>query len=129
MPKISSFNLNSLFIKYAVKIAVSTVVSVILLNAIISFILLKLDIDLSVCRYCGVFVCAVSSFIISYFSVGGFKNNLVPLAFVSVLPLMIFTLINHFVNNGEAVILIIKLFLIILSAFLSSVFSLKRKKR
>lgn len=129
MPKISSFNLNNLFIKYAIKIAVSTVASIVILNSVISLILLKLDIDLSACKYCGIIVCTISAFVISYFSVGGFKNNLMPLAMVSVLPLIIFTLINHFVNNGEAVILLIKLALIVVSAFLSSVFSLRRKKR
>ncbi len=129
MPKISSFNLNNLFIKYAIKIAVSTVASIVILNSVISLILLKLDIDLSVCKYCGIIVCTISAFVISYFSVGGFKNNLMPLAMVSVLPLIIFTLINHFVNNGESVILLIKLALIVVSAFLSSVFSLRRKKR
>lgn len=129
MPKISAGNAKGLLIKYAVKIALSTVLSVLLLSALASFVILKLDLDLNILKYAGTAISIISAIIISAVSTTGFKNNYLMLSMISVLPLLIYTVINFCFNGTEAVFIIIKVCGILLSALVTAFIKSGKKSR
>ena len=125
----SSGNTRALLIKFAVKIALSTVFSIFLLSSVCSFIVLKLDIDLNVLQYLGTGVCIASAFLISFISTTEFKNNFLVLAMISVLPLLVYTVVNFCVNKTDTVFIIVKLVGVILSALAVSLIRSGKKSR
>lgn len=129
MPKITTNNAGGILVKYAVKIILSSVLSILILNALCSFAVLKLDLDLSVLQYLGAAICVISGLIISSISLTGFKNNYLVLSIISVLPLLIYTIINFCINRTDTVFIIIKIAGIIICAFGISVFKSSKKSR
>lgn len=129
MPKITTNNAGGLLAKYAVKIILSSLLSILILNALCSFLVLKFDFDLSVLQYLGTAICIISGLIISSISLTGFKNNYLVLAMISVLPLLIYTIINFCINQTDTVFIIIKVAGIIICAFAVSVFKSSKKSR
>lgn len=129
MPKINVGNSKSLLVKYVVRIVLGTALSIFVLTAAISYIVLKLDIDLSVLKYVGVAVCIVSAVIISFLSTSGFKNNFLALSAISVLPLIAFCVINGCVNKSSALLILIKAVGIIAAAFVVSIIRSGRRAR
>lgn len=123
----SSGNTHGLLVKYAIKIVLSTLLSILLLSVICSFIVLKLDIDLNVLQYLGTGICIISAFLISFISTSGFKNNFLVLSMMSVLPLLVYTVVNFCVNKVSAVFIIVKLAGVILSALVVSLIRSSKK--
>lgn len=129
MPKITTNNAGGLLVKYAVKIIVSTLLSILILSAACSFTVLKFDIDLTSLQYIGTVICIISSLIISFVSLAGFKNNYLVLSMISVLPLLIYTIVNFCINKTDTVFIIIKIAGIIISAFAVSIIKSSKKSR
>lgn len=129
MPKINVGNSKSLLVKYVVRIVLGTVMSIFVLTAAISYLVLKLDIDLNVLKYVGIAVCIVSAVIISFISTSGFKNNFLALSAISVMPLIAFCVINGCVNKSSALLILIKVVGIIAAAFVVSIIRSGRKAR
>lgn len=129
MHKINVGNSKSLLVKYVVRIVLGTALSIFVLTAAISYIVLKLDIDLSVLKYVGVAVCIISAVIISFISTSGFKNNYLALSAISVLPLIAFCVINGCVNKSSALLILIKVVGIIAAAFVVSIIRSGRRAR
>lgn len=128
MPKISATNSKELFLTYFIKIAISSIVSVLLFNLVSSAIVLKLDLDLSVAGYISIAVCLLSSIIISFVSISGFKNNFLLLSVISVVPFAVFVFINFLVNKSNSIYFIIKLVLIFISAIIIALIKSSRKR-
>lgn len=128
MPKISATNSKELFLTYFIKIAISSIVSVLLFNLVSSAIVLKLDLDLSVSGYISIAVCLLSSIIISFVSISGFKNNFLLLSVISVVPFAVFVFINFLVNKSNSIYFIIKLALIFVSAIIIALIKSSRKR-
>lgn len=128
MPKISATNSKGLFLTYFIKIAISSIASILLFNAISSAIVLKLDLDLSVAGYISIAVCLLSSIIISFVSISGFKNNFLLLSVISVVPFAVFVFINFLVNKSNSIYFIIKLALIFVSAIIIALIKSSRKR-
>lgn len=130
MPKITTSNTKGLFIAYLIKIILSTVISLFIFSSIFSFVTLKLDLDLKVIEYFSVAICAISSLIISYISISGFKNNYLILSVISVMPLVIFSIINFCVNKqGGFAFEIVKIAVIFVFSICVAVFKSTRKTR
>lgn len=129
MPKITTGNTKGLLIKFAVKIILSTLLSIILLNSVCSFIILKLDLDLRILEYVGTVICILSSVIIAFISTTGFKNNFLILSMISVMPLLIFTIVNFCINKGTAAFIIVKICGVLIAAFLVSLIKSGKKSR
>lgn len=129
MPKISSANAKSLLIKYIIKILLSSFFSVLLLSAAVSFAVLKLDIDTDVLKYASVVICGVSGFITAFISTLDFKNNLIVLSLVSVLPLLIFCVANFVANGTQTIFILIKIVVIIAAAVIVSLIRCSKKFR
>ena len=53
MPKISNLNAKSIIIKFVLKSIILTALSISALSFIFSFAVLKFDLDLIICKYCG----------------------------------------------------------------------------
>lgn len=128
MPKISATNSKGLFLTYFIKIAISSIASILLFNAISSAIVLKLDLDLSVAGYISIAVCLLSAIIISFVSISGFKNNFLLLSVISVVPFAVFVFINFLVNKSNSIYFIIKLALIFVSAIIIALIKSSRKR-
>lgn len=128
MPKISATNSKGLFLTYFIKIAISSIASVLLFNLVSSAIVLKLDLDLSAAGYISIAVCLLSSIIISFVSISGFKNNFLLLSVISVVPFAVFVFINFLVNKSNSIYFIIKLALIFLSAIIIALIKSSRKR-
>lgn len=128
MPKISATNSKNLFLTYFIKIILSSVLSVLILNAVSSVIVLKLDISLSVAEYIGVAIVLITSIIVSFVSTTGFKNNYLLMSVISVSPLAIFTFINFLINNSNSSCFIIKLLgIFICTAIVALIKSAKKR--
>lgn len=128
MPKISATNSKGLFLTYFIKIAISSIASVLLFNLVFSAIVLKLDLDLSVAGYISIAVCLLSAIIISFVSISGFKNNFLLLSVISVVPFAVFVFINFLVNKSNSIYFIIKLALIFVSAIIIALIKSSRKR-
>ena len=129
MPKISSTANKSLFIKFALKSILSTAVLMLSLCALSSVIFLKLDLDLKYQEYFAYIICGVVSFITSYISLSDFKNNYLLVSIISVVPLILFSLINGIVNRTSFLLILSKLGIEIILAMLSAVTRILRKRR
>lgn len=129
MPKITTGETKGLLIKYIIKIIISSVVSIVLLNSICSFVILKLDVDLNVLQYVGTAICIASSIIITFISTSGFKNNFLMLSIISVMPLLIYTVVNFCVNKTGAIFILIKVCSILVCAFAVSLIKSSKKSR
>lgn len=129
MPKINVGNSKSLLVKYVVRIVLGTVLSIFVLTAAISYIVLKLDINLNVLKYVGIAVSILSALIISFISTSGFKNNFLALCAISVMPLIAFCVINGCVNKSSALFILIKVLGIIAAAFVVSIIRSGRRAR
>ena len=123
MPKISSLNVKSVIIKFIVKSLALTTLSIILISSVASFIIFKLDLDLSYCKYAGYLISALTSFIVPFICLKPFKNNILFLSFLSIIPLVLFTLANFIFFGKEFVQLFISLAIIIAVAFVTGVMS------
>lgn len=128
MPKISATNSKGLFITYFIKIALSTVLSIAVINSAVSLIFLKMDIDLSSGKYVGIAAAVITSVIVSLISTTGFKNNFLLLSAISVIPLALFIFVNMLINHTDSTICIIKLVCVFASAIIVS-FIKSAKKR
>lgn len=129
MPKIKAGDAKGLLIKFAVKIIFSTVMCVMLLNSLCSFIILKLDFDLSILPYIGTAICIISAIVITFISTTGFKNNYLMLSLISVMPLLIYTIINFCFNKTGAVFIIVKICATLAAAFIVSLIKSGKKTR
>ena len=119
MPKISSLNVKSVIIKFIVKSLALTTMSIILISSVASFIIFKLDLDLSYCKYAGYLISALTSFIVPFICLKPFKNNILFLSF---------TLANFIFFGKEFVQLFISLAIIIAVAFVTGVMSAGKRR-
>ena len=125
MPKISNLNAKSIIIKFVLKSIIFTALSISALSCIFSFAVLKFDLDLIICKYCGYVTCAFSSFIVPTLCLKGFKHNISALSFASIIPLVIFSIAN---KNKDFVQLFISLAIIVSVSFIASVISAGKRK-
>ena len=123
MPKISNLNAKSIIIKFVLKSIILTA-----LSTIFSFAVLKFDLDLIICKYCGYVTCAFSSFIVPTLCLKGFKHNISALSFASIIPLVIFSIANYAFKNKDFVQLFISLSIIVSVSFIASVISAGKRK-
>lgn len=128
MPKISATDSKGLLAKYIIKIVCTSILSITLLSSITSFILLKLDLNLSSIGVISIVITIISAVIVSSISITQFKNNLLMLSCISVTPLAIFVFINYLVNDTGSIILIVKLIGIFIAAIVISFIKSARKR-
>lgn len=129
MPKINAGDTKKLLIKYLLKVIITSTVTITGLTAVFSLIIFKADIDLSAAEYFSVVAIVIASFIVSYFCISDFKNNLLIMSLISVMPLCIYSIINMCVFSNNSVITLIKIVLILVIALISSLIKSKRTMR
>lgn len=129
MHKITFSSSKGLLLNYFVRIILFSVISVGVFSAVFSYISLKIDLDEQYFQYISVFIVSLSSIIISYFSVKPFKNNGLAVGIISVIPLIIYSLVNLICCNNSIAFFAVKLLLmLILGAVFGSYSTKKRKK-
>lgn len=114
MKKLSTAKTDKLIISYALKVVVSSIVSIILFSYIFSQIVYKFDLDLDTSKIFAIIVCALSAVVISFVSVSGIKNNGLIMGVISVIPLCFYSLINLVFYNDNVLLFFIKLVIMLL---------------
>lgn len=128
MKKIKTSFDKNLFISYFIRIIITSVFSIILLSLLSSLIIYKLDADVSYTAYISIAIVLISSALTAYISVKPFKNNGFVLGALSVLPIIIFSLINM-ICGASVPLFFIKLVLSLLIGGLSGFLSIKNNKK
>ena len=129
MKKYSSSGTNKLLIKFLIKSVITTIVSLILFSLLFSEITYKLDLSLETNMIFSIFTVFFCSAFVSFISVLSFKNNGAVMGIISSIPLLIFIIINMIINQNNAVLFIIKLAIIVLTAALFGIFASKRSAK
>ena len=109
MKKISSSLSDRLIIKFVLKSALLSVLSVFVFSFIASEIYCKLDVGTQKINVISVIVYALSSLIVTFFSVSGFKNNGALIGVLSQAFLVLFSLINLIFNENTLLLFGVKL--------------------
>lgn len=109
MKKVSSSLSDKLIIKFVIKSAVLSVLSVVLLSFIASEIYCRLDVGTQKINVISVIVYALSAVIVSFFSVSGFKNNGALIGIISQAFLILYSLINLIFNSNTLLLFGVKL--------------------
>lgn len=120
---------NKLLLGYVIKVIITSILSILCLSSICSYVVLRLDIDLSILSTISIICVSISSFIVSLVSTHSFKNNTILMSYISILPLVVFSLINVIGGQNKITIFLIKLCLVILLSTLSGYINSKRNKK
>ncbi len=111
---------DKLIASYIIRILLTSVASILVMCFICSKIALALDLPNTYNNILSVIIFCVSAFIISGISIIGFKNNLFVLAVISIIPIIIFSLINVIFNSGSFAFFLIKLAVSLIICFIVS---------
>lgn len=120
---------NKLLLGYVIKVIITSILSILCLSSIFSYVVLRFDVDLSVLSTISIICLSLSSFIVSLISTHSFKNNTILMSYISVMPLVLFSLINVISGQNELSIFLIKLCIMILLSTLSGYINSKRNKK
>jgi len=118
-----------LIVKYTLKSVITTVISILLLTYIFSFVILKLDLSTENAGVLSIIIFALSSVLISSISVSGLKNNGVFMGIISQIPLILYSAFNLIFNENTIVLFLIKLVICVLISSLCGYLITNRKKR
>ncbi len=129
MKKIKSSIDRKLLIGFLAKVLLLGTGLLVILSALVSFAVYKLDIDSSLLGYFSIAVVALSAFWVAFFCAKPFKNNGFLIGVVSAFPIMIFSTVNLIVNSNNVGVFFIKLIVCVLVAGLSGAYSVKKSKK
>ncbi len=129
MKKIKSSIDRKLLIGFLAKVLLLGTGLLVILSALVSFAVYKLDIDSSLLGYFSIAVVALSAFGVAFFCAKPFKNNGFLIGVVSAFPIMIFSTVNLIVNSNNVGVFFIKLIVCVLVAGLSGAYSVKKSKK
>jgi putative membrane protein (TIGR04086 family) len=129
MKKLKTVKTDKLILKFTLKSIISSIVSILLLSLLFSEIIYKLDLDLSSSDLFAVIICALSSLIVSFVSVFGFKNNGLLMGVISQAPILLMLLYNLLFNDNSILLFLIKLIIIIVIGGLTGIMRTKKSKK
>ena len=129
MKKIKSSIDRKLLVGFLAKVLLLGTGLLVILSALVSFAVYKLDIDSSLLGYFSIAVVALSAFGVAFFCAKPFKNNGFLIGVVSAFPIMIFSTVNLIVNSNNVGVFFIKLIVCVLVAGLSGAYSVKKSKK
>lgn len=119
---------NRVLLLFSIKALLSSVISVFALNALFSFVILKLDLGDKIYSYFSVIIIFVASFITAYISTNSLRNNHLPFAIISIIPLITLSVVNCCFNK-EILLFVIKIALAFVSCILVTLIHNKKKGR
>ena len=119
---------DNVLLGFIIKSVFLSVVIVAFLTAIMSKVVLVLDLDNSYCAYSGFFVLFVTSVTVGFLSTVKFKNSLILMSVLSNMPILILSVINSIINKSFGQ-LCISVAIIAFGSVLASVFNAKRTRK
>lgn len=128
MPKISSTNNKALIISFFLRGVITSVITLFLFNALFSLIFLKFDLSLDIIKYLSLFIIGSAAALTSYISLIGFKNNLIFLSVISVMPLLLYSLINLLIFKTDIKVFLVKIILIVIISIIVPVLKSLKKR-
>ena len=129
MKKIKSSIDRKLLVGFLAKVLLLGTGLLVILSALVSFAVYKLDIDSSLLGYFSIAVVALSAFGVAFFCAKPFKNNGFLIGVVSAFPIMIFSTVNLIVNSNNVGVFFIKLIVCVLVSGLSGAYSVNKSKK
>lgn len=129
MRKISVSSSKGLLLNFIMRVILLSSITVIGLTAIFSLLAFKLDLKEDYFKYISLICISISSIIISYFSVKPFKNNGFIVGIISVIPVIIYSLVNLIVFKNDIVFFLIKVVAVLLLGGLFGYLSIKNTKK
>lgn len=119
---------DNVLLRFIIKSVFLSVVIVVFLTAIMSKVILVIDLDNSYCAYSGFFVLFVTSVAVGFLSTVKFKNSLILMSVLSNVPILILSVINSMINKSFGQ-LCISVVIIAFGSVLASVFNAKRTRK
>lgn len=119
---------DNVLLGFIIKSVFLSVVIVVFLTAIMSKVILVIDLDNSYCAYSGFFVLFVTSVAVGFLSTVKFKNSLILMSVLSNVPILILSVINSMINKSFGQ-LCISVVIIAFGSVLASVFNAKRTRK
>lgn len=119
---------DNVLLGFIIKSVFLSVVIVVFLTAIMSKVILVIDLDNSYCAYSGFFVLFVTSVAVGFLSTVKFKNSLILMSVLSNVPILILSVINSIINKSFGQ-LCISVVIITFGSVLASVFNAKRTRK
>ena len=126
MKKFSASGSDRLIVLFVIKAVVTTIVCVLLLSALASEILLKLDISVSYKHIISVIICLITAALSAFISTSGFKNNGALFGIIAQIPLIFYSLVNTIFGNNTLVFFLIKFAVIALTGALFGAVRVKK---
>lgn len=119
---------NNILLGFAIKSVFYSVITVSLLTATFSKIVMFFDLDDNYCKYLGYIILFISAVIVGVLSTLKFKNSLILMSILSNLPVLILSVINSVANKSFIQILIC-IADVILASVVASVCNVKRPRK
>lgn len=129
MKKFSTAKTDKLIVGYALRVVISSIVSILIFSYIFSQIVYRLDLDLEISKIFAIIICALSAAVISLISVWGLKNNGLIMGVISVVPLCFYSLINLVFYNDNVLLFFIKLFVMLLIGALTGMLRTNKSRK
>lgn len=119
---------NNILLGFAIKSVFYSVITVSVLTATFSKIVMFFDLDDNYCKYLGYIILFISAVIVGVLSTLKFKNSLILMSILSNLPVLILSVINSAANKSFIQILIC-IADVILASVVASVCNVKRPRK
>lgn len=119
---------NNILLGFAIKSVFYSVITVSVLTATFSKIVMFFDLDDNYCKYLGYIILFISAVIVGVLSTLKFKNSLILMSILSNLPVLILSVINSVANKSFIQILIC-IAVVILASVVASVCNVKRPRK
>lgn len=120
MPKINAGKSGKLLWIFLFRMLCATLLCYGSVCAILALIIFKTDANLDYVAYLAIGADAICAFFIAKFSVGNLKNNRTVMSIISVLPCMIYSVVNYCLHPVGIFLFIIRLLIIPSCAVLAS---------
>lgn len=120
---------NNILIKFFIKSVLSTIISIIAISFLSSYIIYKYDFDLSIVNTICIIIYIISSMIISYISTLGFKNNGVLMGIISIIPMILYSAFTLAFGNNTIIYFAIKCVIAIVISSIIGLINTKKSKK
>lgn len=129
MKNLHTNNTSKILYIFIIKSLITSILSVVLFSFISAEIVYKLDLDLNSCNSISIIILTICSFLISFISVYGIKNNGALFGILSQIPVLFYMIINLIFHDSSILLFFIKLTIIILVGCLSGILSCKQSRK
>lgn len=120
---------NSVLIRFFIKSILLSILSIVFTSCLSSLIVLKLDLDLSFCKYISIVIVFISSILVSFVSTFKLKNSGGLMGIISCIPLFFYEIFTLIFGDNSLLFFVIKLLIIFCTSFIIGAASVKKNRK